>query len=88
MTPQEQELVNELFDRLAELEGNPHDPDAERLVAEGLKRAPHTVYALVQTALVQDEALKRANARIEELQAQVGGEEQRQSGSFLARARR
>jgi hypothetical protein len=33
--------------------------------------------------LVQDEALKRANARIEELQAQVGGKEQQGSGSFL-----
>src|SRR6516225_11545258 len=83
MTPQEQELVNELFDRLAKLESNPRDPDAERLIADGLRRAPRAVYALVQTALVQDEALKRANARIEELQAQVGGEERRQSGSFL-----
>ena len=35
----------------------------------------------MQTALVQDEALKRANARIEELQEQVGG--QGQPGSFL-----
>jgi len=83
MTPQEQELVNELFDRLAKLESNPRDPDADRLIADGLRRAPHAVYALVQTALVQDEALKRANARIEELQAQVGGKEQQQSGSFL-----
>jgi hypothetical protein len=83
MTPQEQELVNELFDRLAELESNPRHPDAERLIADGLRRAPHAVYALVQTALVQDEALKRANARIEELQAQVGGEEQQRSGGFL-----
>ena len=83
MTPQEQELVNELFDRLAKLESNPRDPDAERLIADGLRRAPHAVYALVQTALVQDEALKRASARIEELQAQVGGEEQQRSGGFL-----
>jgi hypothetical protein len=83
MTPQEQELVNELFDRLAELESSPRHPDAERLIADGLRRAPHAVYALVQTALVQDEALKRANARIEELQAQVGGEEQQRSGGFL-----
>ena len=83
MTPQEQELVNELFDRLAKLESNPRDPDADRLIADGLRRAPHAVYALVQTALVQDEALKRANARIEELQAQVGGEEQQRSGGFL-----
>jgi uncharacterized protein len=83
MTPQEQELVNQLFDRLAKLESDPRDPNAERLIADGLRRAPHAVYALVQTALVQDEALKRANARIEELQAQVGGQEQQGSGSFL-----
>src|ERR1700693_3339067 len=83
MTPQEQELVDELFDRLAKLEDMPRDPDAERLVADGMRRAPHAAYALVQTALVMDEALKRANARIEELQAQTGGEEQQQQGGFL-----
>ena len=83
MTPQEQELVDELFDRLAKLENMPRDPDAERLVADGMRRAPHAAYALVQTALVMDEALKRANARIEELQAQTGGEEQQQQGGFL-----
>jgi hypothetical protein len=84
MTPQEQALVDELFDRLASLENTPRDAEAERLIADGLRRAPHAVYALVQTALVQDEALKRANARIEELQAQFGGGEQaQQQGSFL-----
>jgi hypothetical protein len=83
MTPQEHELVKELFDRLAQLESNPRDPSAERLIADGLRDAPHAVYALVQTALVQDEALKRANARIEELQAQIGGEERQRSGGFL-----
>src|ERR1700741_3663618 len=83
MTPQEQELVSELFDRLAELQSNPRDRDAERLIADGLRRAPHAVYALVQTTLVQDEALKRANTRIEELLAQVGGQEQQQRGGFL-----
>src|SRR6202162_2268088 len=83
MTPQEQELVDELFDRLAKLEDMPRDPDAERITADGVRRAPHATYALVQTALVMDEALKRANARIEELQAQTGGEEQQQQGGFL-----
>jgi uncharacterized protein len=82
MTPQEQEFVNELLDRLAKLEGSPRDQDAERLIADGLRRAPHAVYALVQTALVQDEALKRANALIEELQAHNAGESQ-QRGGFL-----
>jgi hypothetical protein len=83
MTPQEQELVDDLFDRLAKLENNPRDPDAEQLIANGLRRAPHATYALVQTALVMDEALKRANTRIEELQAQLGGEEEPQQGGFL-----
>jgi uncharacterized protein len=68
MTPQEQQLVADLFDRLASLEGQRRDPDAERLIREGLGRAPNSVYALVQSVLVQDEALKRANARIEELE--------------------
>jgi uncharacterized protein len=72
MTPQERELVSELFDRLAQLESAPRDPDAERTIIEGLQRAPNAVYALVQTALVQDEALKRANDRIRELEAAVG----------------
>ena len=69
MTPQERDLVRELFDRLATLESGPRDPDAEGAIAEGLGRAPHATYALVQTVLVQDEALKRAHGRIEELEA-------------------
>lgn len=67
MTPQERQLVTDLFDRLARLEGTPRDADAERAIAEGIRRAPNALYALVQTALVQDEALKRADARIREL---------------------
>src|SRR5215468_9595831 len=73
MTPQERELITQLFDRLAALENAPRDPDAERAIQEGLARAPHAIYALVQTVLVQDEALKAANAKIEELRAQMGG---------------
>jgi len=81
MTPQERQLIEDLFDRLAKLEGGPRDPEAAAAIAAGLRRAPNAVYALVQTTLVQDEALKRANARIEELQAATAPEGQ--SGSFL-----
>lgn len=81
MTPQERQLVDDLFDRLAKLETAPRDPEAERAIIEGLKRAPNAVYALVQTVLVQDEALKRADARIRELSGE--GEAQQQSGGFL-----
>jgi uncharacterized protein len=71
MTPQEQELIKGLFDRLSQLESQPRDPEAVRLIAQGLTGAPHAIYPLVQTVLLQDEALKRANARIEELQVQT-----------------
>jgi hypothetical protein len=80
MTPQERQLVAELFDRLAMLEDTPRDPAAERAIAEGLARAPHAPYALVQTVLVQDEALKRADARIRELE---GGEGPAEGPGFL-----
>ncbi|MCQ3942699.1 MAG: hypothetical protein DPW22_05720 [Alphaproteobacteria bacterium] len=68
MTPQERQLVADLFDRLARLEDVTRDPDAERTIMDGLRRAPNAVYALVQTVLVQDEALKAADARIQELE--------------------
>jgi hypothetical protein len=80
MTPQEQQLVADLFERLASLEGQRRDPDAERLIRQGLGRAPNSVYALVQSVLVQDEALKRANARIEELEHAADGPEPVQGG--------
>jgi len=67
MTPQERRLVEDLFDRLAQLEKAPRDAEAERTIADGLRRAPNAIYPLVQTMLVQDEALKRADARIREL---------------------
>jgi hypothetical protein len=71
MTPQERQRVDELFDRLSGLEGQPRDPEAERAITEGLARAPHALYPLVQTVLVQDEALRMAEDRIRELGGDV-----------------
>jgi hypothetical protein len=82
MTPQERQLVDDLFDRLSRMEATPRDPDAVTAIAQGLRSAPNAVYALVQTVLVQDEALKRASSRIQELEA-AGQPAQTQSGGFL-----
>jgi hypothetical protein len=82
MTPQERQMVDELFDRLGKVDGAPRDPDAAAAISQGLLRAPNAIYALVQTVLVQDEALKRAHDRIQELEAAAAGE-QHQSGGFL-----
>lgn len=79
MTPQERQQVTGLFDRLASLESARRDPDAERAIAEELRRAPNAVYALVQTVLVQDEALRAAHERLREYE----GDEPQQRGSFL-----
>jgi hypothetical protein len=82
MTPQERQLVDDLFDRLSKLESAPRDPNATAAIAQGLRIAPNAVYALVQTVLVQDEALKQAHHRIEELESQ-SAPAQAQSGGFL-----
>jgi hypothetical protein len=82
MTPQERQLVDDLFDRLAKVEGAPRDPDAAGAIQDGLRKAPNAIYVLVQTVLLQDEALKRAGARIQELE-QAHAPEQTQSGGFL-----
>jgi hypothetical protein len=84
MTPQERELIADLFDRLASLERNPRDPQAEAAIREGLRDAPNALYALVQTVLVQDEALKAANARIQQYEGGgPAGVQQEQPRSFL-----
>ncbi len=81
MTPQERQLVDELFDKLAQLETAPRDANAAAIIADGSRRAPNALYALVQTVLLQDEALKRANEHIQQLEG--GGQAQQPQGGFL-----
>ena len=87
MTPQERQLIDDLFARLAKLENTPRDPEAMSAIMQGLRTAPNAIYALVQTTLVQDEALKRANDHIQELEAALSPQQnqsgQSQSGGFL-----
>lgn len=80
MTPQERRLVDELFERLATLEDRPREADAEQAIRDGLRRAPNATYALVQTVLLQDEALRKADARIRELEGDTAPAEQSQGG--------
>ncbi|MBU6463827.1 MAG: DUF2076 family protein [Proteobacteria bacterium] len=81
MTPQERQLVDDLFARLSKVEGAPRDPDATAAITQGLRSAPNAVYALVQTVLVQDEALKQAHNRIEALEG--AATPQQAQGGFL-----
>jgi len=71
MQAQERELITGLYERLRQFESQGRDPEAERLIAELVSRQPATPYLLTQTGLVQEEALKAAQARIAELEAKT-----------------
>ena len=79
----ERDLIVDLFDRLQPFESQPRDPEAERLIGERTARQPGAPYLLTQTVLVQEQALKAAQARIAELEARAGGGA---SGGFLSSA--
>jgi uncharacterized protein len=71
MQSQERELITGLFGRLQQFESQPRDPEAESLIAESVARQPAAPYLLVQTVLVQEQALKAAQERLTELEAKV-----------------
>jgi hypothetical protein len=80
MQQQERDLIADLFGRLQQFENQPRDPEAERLIASYVSRQPSAVYLLTQTAIVQEEALKQARARIAELESKAS------ESSFLGSA--
>lgn len=84
MTPQERDLLIQMFQRIDAAGDQPRDREAEELIADGVRQLPFAPYLLAQTVLVQEEALKAAGARIEELEAQLRNQsEPPQGGSFL-----
>lgn len=72
MQSEERELIRGLFGRLQPFEAQPRDGEAEALIKEAVARQPAAPYLLVQTVLVQEQALKAAQARIAELEAKGG----------------
>lgn len=71
MQNQERELIEGLYRRLKAYESQPRDPEADRLIAGLVAAQPGAPYLLTQTVLVQEEALKAAQARIAELEAKT-----------------
>jgi uncharacterized protein len=72
MQSEERELITGLFGRLQPFESQPRDGEAEALIKELAVRQPAAPYLLVQTVLVQEQALKAAQERIAELEARAG----------------
>ena len=87
MSPEERQLITSLFDRINQAATAPREPEAEALIADGVKRAPHAPYVMAQAVIVQEEGLKAASKRIEELEAKLRELENKsqpaQSTSFL-----
>ena len=86
MTPEERQLLAGLFDRVRGAAGNPRDRDAETFIADAVRAQPYAPYLLAQTVIVQEEGLKAAAAKIEELESRVRDAQSQASsggGGFL-----
>ncbi len=71
MTPQERQVLADLFERVRSAAAGPRDAEAEAFIAEAVRAQPYAPYLLAQTALVQQHALEAAAQRIQELEAKV-----------------
>ena len=70
MTPQEQQMLQSLTDRINQTVITDKDPEAERYLQDTLGRNPDALYILAQTTLVQEYALKQAQQQLADLKAQ------------------
>ena len=85
MTPNEKALIEDLFSRLRSAAPSGRDAEAENAITAEMARSPAAAYALVQTVLVQDQALREAHAKIRPGQA-AAQQAPQQRPSFLDRA--
>ncbi len=86
MTPEEHQLLTRLAERIRSTPPQQKDTEADQLLQQLVRERPDTVYILAQTVLMQDFALRNAQAQIEQLQRQLSEEQppsERSSGSFL-----
>lgn len=83
MSPEERQLITGLFDRIRAAANAPRDPEAEALIADAVKATPYAPYFLAQAVIVQDQALRAANERLQQLEARLNAEQPPASGGFL-----
>lgn len=81
MTPQEQEMLQGLIQRVNQTQLPEKDTDAEQMLQQTLGRNPDALYILAQTVLVQQYALEQAQKQLAELRAQQS--QPKRSTSFL-----
>jgi hypothetical protein len=85
MTPDERQMLGDLFERVKAAGASPRDAEAETFINDAVRGAPFSPYVLSQTVLVQQRALEAAAQCIAELEAasRQGAEQSQEHGSFL-----
>lgn len=86
MTPEERQLLSGLFDRIRGAANTPRDRDAETFITDSIRTQPYAPYLMAQTVIVQEQALRAANERLQQLEAQVRDQQAGSQGgdtSFL-----
>lgn len=89
MTPQEQQMIDGLIERIRSAQVTDKDLDAERYIQQNLATIPDALYILAQTVIVQQYGLQHAQQQIQQLHAAL--DEARQhvqqsgGGSFLSK---
>ena len=66
MTPQEQQMLQDLVNRINQTVLQEKDPEAEQFLVQSLSRNPDAVYILSQTVLVQRYALDQAKKQLDD----------------------
>jgi hypothetical protein len=73
MTPQERSLLESFLAQLVQVRSVNKDPEAQRLIEQAVAEQPDATYLVVQRALLLNQALEQAKARIAALeQAETG----------------
>jgi hypothetical protein len=83
LTPQEEQLLNSLVERVNQTQLQEKDPDAEALLNRSLGSNPDALYILAQTVLVQNIALEQAKTQVTQLQQAQQTRQPAHATSFL-----
>lgn len=71
MSPDERQLITDLFERMRSFGPVDKDREADALIQQAVRATPDAAYKLVQSVLVQENALQESGNRIQDLEAQV-----------------
>jgi hypothetical protein len=71
MTPEERTLMTNFLRDLSQARGGSKDPEADAMIGQAMAASPDAAYLLVQHAILSDQALHAAQARIAELERQA-----------------